>query len=129
MKTKHYQLRFANLNEFATTLESTLQDLGIDTSEIEIDARGDLVARFEVVEEIEGQEFTRKERLVLNWHPSAPKELDEEGEFIATAVDEEGNPTAWALYPGYHVELFSNRSLDLPAQFVMQPAVKQYRKA
>jgi len=71
----------------------------------------------------EGNEKVTK--IVLDYTRSHPKARDEQGEFIATETDEDGNPTAYQMAEGYHVELACNVNLDLSA-IEVTPAQPQF---
>lgn len=119
--TKHYQLRFTDEAEAFSTISQVLTDLGIEAPET-LQPKDSHV--FSYTESIDGQEVSKK--LVIDWHPSSPKELDENGEPVVLSTDEDGVPT-YSYYSGYHIELWSNQMLDFPATFIVTPQIKQYK--
>jgi|GEM_PF-3611369 len=139
MNTKHYQLKFNDFNQFQTEFEAILLSIGFDLENVTINAKGHLFQILQSVETIEDVVVERSHIYNLDWHPSQPKKIvptstDENGnivdyEYEVDQVDSNGQPLSYVLYPGYHVELFSNQELSINPAFLVTPQIKQYRKA
>ncbi len=72
----------------------------------------------------EGNEI--KFKVHLDFFNCVVLKRDENGNFIPTATDEDGNPTAFEIEEGFHVELASSVNLNFPAEIIATPEKPQY---
>lgn len=57
------------------------------------------------------------------------RERDENGEFIVTETDAEGNPTAHQMAAGFHANIVSNVELEIPETILVTPEPPQSKFA
>lgn len=79
--------------------------------------------------EIGEHSYTREIEIDLKDVTGTIKERDENGEFIVTQTDEDGNPTAYQLAEGYHANIVSNVELAFPESIIVTPAPPQSKFA
>lgn len=72
----------------------------------------------------EGNQFNTK--VHLDFFNCVVLKRDENGDFIPTGTDEDGNATGYEIEPGYHVELASSIYLNFPAEIITTPKKPQY---
>ena len=116
MKTQRQYFKATDKAQFDAALLSALNALGITEpfEGGEVPARGNFGGSFVEITEVEGEQIETTKRINLDWFVvSEVKARDEEGEFIVTETDEEGNPTAYQLEEGYHINTACNIRLTL----------------
>ena len=73
--------------------------------------------------------FERQIEIDLKDVTGTIKARDENGEFIVTETDEDGNPTAYQLAEGYHSNIVSNVALTFPEGMTVTPDPPQSKFA
>ena len=117
--------------QFDLSLISALQALGIAKpfEGGEVPTKGKFSGSFTEVHDVEGEQVETKKTIHLDWFPVQVKARNEEGEFIVTETDEEGNPTAYQLEGGYHINTACNMRIVLEGIEEKNPEVPQARFA
>ena len=105
-RSKKRTFKTASAQVWIDALTDALTNAGADLSEVTIEESGNLVQIVTEVQEIEGEQIEVKKKLSVSWVGDLPcRSKDEEGNFIVTETDEEGNPTAYQMEEGYHANL------------------------
>ncbi len=126
------RLRATDKLKFDQAFQAALEAVGVSDFPETWEAKGNFntVATTVSNEEVDGEqiEIEKKQRVNVDWYNCHPKARDEQGEFIVTETDAEGNPTAYELAEGYHVEVASNVKLDF-SSLIVTPENPQYKWA
>ena len=116
MKTQRQYFKATDKAQLDAALLSALNTLGITKpfEGGEVPARGNFGGSFVKIQELEGEQIETTKRINLDWfHKPDVKARDLEGNFIVTETDEEGNPIAYQLEEGYHINTACNIRLTL----------------
>lgn len=128
MKTHRQYLKATDKAQFDTALLSALNTLGISEpfENNEVPTNGHFSGSFVEVQEVEGEQMEITKSIHLDWfHKPDVKVQDENGNFIVTETDEEGNPTAYQLEESYHVNTACNMRLTLDGLVEKTPGQPQ----
>lgn len=124
--------RFFNAStkaEWDTSLTNALIAFGIpEPFTEEIPEKGHLRTKVQqTLTDEEGNEYTTTKDLNLDWWVTFPKSKDENGDFIVTETDDDGNPTAYQIEAGYSTNIGCNQDLvfeGIVEKFPEQPQSK-----
>ena len=110
---KNRTFKTADFAEWKASLEAALTNAGANLEGVEIEESGSFVDYIKEVKEVEGEQVETTKKLAVSWVGNLPcRSKDQEGNFIVSETDEEGNPTAYQMEPGYHVNLADDFSLE-----------------
>ena len=125
------ELQTTDKTEFDTIFLQALTNEGATfENDFELPESGNILQHLEVIEtDEEGNEYTRKQILNVDFVRVYPKIKDLDGNFIPETLDEEGNPTSYKLESGYHVNIAANIDIEFPAEVIVTPTLPQFNWA